>query len=394
MDEIISKYTESEMKLLLKIIRTPVGEVMEEISKLSSYFKKFKLSNLQLFERERIFLRAFTDFVQSDEIEVHLARARYRFVTDIDRAGLAGEAILYVLPMKTCVYDLKTYLGRAYTDADLFSKCFDFDYKKDEDTHKAFSLLKSIFSDPNVFKYAVITMANWLDSRKPNDNLLFFTGVGSDGKSLLMRSLSLVFGRFSDTLKSSFFSNESNNGNTANPVVKGLKTIKVAFVSEPEAGKLKTEFIKKLCGSDEISARNLYDNFIVRFKLRTNFVIAMDDLSFFSSTDYALWRRVKIIPLESKFVEIPKHKNEKKIYPDLGMKIGSDSRYVCVKFYDRNARSVSIRIRDIKNLEDEFKSWLEKHVVYKLGLVLSNKELFNRYEDNNTEKLYLTKEQR
>lgn len=156
-------------------------------------------------------------------------------------------------------------------------------------------------------------LATFLDSSLPNDKLIIFLGSGSNGMSLVIRLLSLVFGRFSTSLSSNFFTFDEKTVGSANPVLKDLRNQKVAFLSEPNEKRMRSEIIKRLCGNDEITTRSLYSNTMIKFKLRTKFVIAMNSLPSFTRVDDALWRRLVIINFNIKFTRNPKHKFEKKM---------------------------------------------------------------------------------
>lgn len=186
-------------------------------------------------------------------------------------------------------------------------------------------LSRSIFPEPAEYQYALKIFSSFLDQTVPNDKLIIFRGSGSNGKSVLMDLFSSVFGDYAITLPQSFFTFDSSSGSNANPVLAGLKATILAFVSEPAEGKFRTELVKKLCGADSISARNLWSNTVVKFKLTSKFVISMNELPSFTTNDEALWRRILILPFRTKFCSHPKHKYEKVRAEDLTRSFASNN---------------------------------------------------------------------
>lgn len=87
-----------------------------------------------------------------------------------------------------------------------------------------------------------------------------------------MNLFSLIFGDFNITLPQNFFSMDLAQCGAPNPMLTGLKSVKMAFVSEPTCGCFRSEIIKKVCGSDSIATRNLWSNTIVKYKLSTKFI--------------------------------------------------------------------------------------------------------------------------
>ncbi|WUR04699.1 primase [Vairimorpha necatrix] len=299
-------YSAEDFDIFKSIINMPISRNIVNLFLRTNLSREFKYYNLVLYRRENDLWVPTNERTLREEILISISDffnpfsiwSGIRFIkemessTNISQIVCASGGILRdytfgdkldadfsLIPFKTKVYSLDTKELRDYSPDDYFTKKFPMDH--------------NINSDVNIA-------------------LRFLRSCGSNGKSLLIHLLSAIFGDFGQALPSAFFSMESNNSSIANPLLKGLKTKKVAFLSEPQAGKLKSEFIKKLCGADEVSARNLFSNDIANFKLTTKFVIAMNELPSFSSVDQALWRRIRIIPLKTKFVEDPENRNEKK----------------------------------------------------------------------------------
>ncbi|WUR03089.1 putative DNA primase/helicase [Vairimorpha necatrix] len=405
------RFDSKSFRLFQELVEYPIADSVEKIFVNSKYGKMFKWSNSVLYAKTgnlwiissekdlystlavclRDFCKPFCDFLKMEsDLPKRLKVAGSRFLVNMDRSSILHRTLLLlratindrdfvdlldndysIIPLKSKVYCLNTHKIRPYTDTDYFSKSFAFDFNEKTDVTPAFKLLKSIFPDTAVLNYALYQFSSWMDSRNPNDTLLFFKGVGT------------------------------------NPEIKALEKVKVAFLSEPEAGKMKTNFIKRLCNSDEISSRNLFSNKISRFKLRTKFVVTMNDIPSFSTVDDALWRRVKILPFQSKFVDKPKNKHEKKMDRDLGHAIETDitlktSLFALLIHSLRDFKNLTIdppeacvlALETVKIVEDDFRLWLKKNIVYKHGKILTKRELFNRYECVFSSRLYLTREQK
>lgn len=133
------------------------------------------------------------------------------------------DSDLQILPFTNGYFDLMDKTFKAYTEYQIISMTFPFEYRHYDSCEEIERIFMSIFPDDIEFEYVYKVLATFLDSSFPNDKLIIFRGSGSNGKSLLIRLLSLVFGKFSTSLSSNFFTYDETNVGGANPVLRDFK---------------------------------------------------------------------------------------------------------------------------------------------------------------------------
>lgn len=139
--------------------------------------------------------------------------------------------------------------------------------------------------------------------------LLFFYGIGSNGKSTFTDLLCHIMGDYAVTLSIDSFSGESRKGGgEATPDLARLPGARLVSASEPEANvKLKDALIKMLTGGERIPVRRLREDF---FEVDPHFKIILSGNHKPVITDDSdgIWRRVLLVPW---LVQIPKPERDR-----------------------------------------------------------------------------------
>jgi len=135
----------------------------------------------------------------------------------------------------------------------------------------------------------------------------FTCTLNSNGKSKTVELMKKILGDYFGTLKNTVLTGKKASSNAASPemtVTKGKRCI--VFQETENDDKINVGCMKELSGGDPIYARPLYKEpieFIPQFKM----ILTCNKLPFIPSNDGGTWRRIRVTPWESKFVEIDKN---------------------------------------------------------------------------------------
>lgn len=138
-------------------------------------------------------------------------------------------------------------------------------------------------------------MGYCLTGRTDAQVLLFFYGVGANGKSTLLNTVELLLGvelarqTPPETLMA------KKHGNSASNDVARLQGVRVVLSNEIEDGSLLAETtVKQLTGGDTIIARFLFKEFF-EFKPEFKIIVAGNHKPVIRGTDYGIWRRIHMV---------------------------------------------------------------------------------------------------
>jgi P4 family phage/plasmid primase-like protien len=185
--------------------------------------------------------------------------------------------------------------------------------------------LRQIFTKTEHLNFVLQEIASGLDST-PNQNRFFlFTGMGANGKSTLMNLLNGAMGNYSGETAITLFTHARPPANSPTPELMQIRGKRFVSCSEPNSrDTLNLGTIKWLTGGDRITARDLYQSNVSFYPQATFFCLTNDIPPMDTGVDdWGTWRRIKPVTFDSKFVSVPRHKNEFVIDPDVNTKIKS-----------------------------------------------------------------------
>jgi putative DNA primase/helicase len=145
-----------------------------------------------------------------------------------------------------------------------------------------------------------------------------FYGIGSNGKSLLLKLLQRLLNSSYQTASKKIF---INNGKDAGPEICCIKNARLLTFSETKKNDvLSDDLIKMITGQDTLTARSLYSN-PESFKLICKLILCTNYKPNFDGSDRAMVRRIKYIGFNASFIDEPKQINQYKINRDLENKL-------------------------------------------------------------------------
>jgi P4 family phage/plasmid primase-like protien len=145
--------------------------------------------------------------------------------------------------------------------------------------------------------------ASTLVGENINQTCNIYTGSGSNGKSLLVDLIWKALGDYKASISSQLICGQRVNlGGTCSELIQ-LKGVRYAVIQELSNTQVINEGpMKELTGGDPIQARQLYceaETFIPQF----NLVVCTNNLPEIKANDDGTWRRIRICPFISKFVD-------------------------------------------------------------------------------------------
>ncbi|UXM94305.1 phage/plasmid primase, P4 family [Bartonella sp. HY329] len=187
---------------------------------------------------------------------------------------------------------------------DLISKLAPTKFEKDCEAPNFHKFLTTVLPDADIRLFLQRFMGYCLLGSTAEQCLLFFYGVGRNGKSTFLDALSHVIGDYAVTLSIDSFAGDTRRGGAeATPDLARLPGARLVAASEPEMGvKLKDALIKTLTGGEVIPVRRLHEDF---FEVHPQFKIILsgNHKPRIDDTSDGIWRRVFLVPWE---VQIPK----------------------------------------------------------------------------------------
>ncbi|GAB4446314.1 MAG: hypothetical protein Kow0031_28980 [Anaerolineae bacterium] len=155
--------------------------------------------------------------------------------------------------------------------------------------------------------------------------LPIFWGQGRNGKGTLIETIKYVLGDLAAPVSKSVLVGYNRNPDAATPYLYALRSLRVAWVSEIREGvSLNDDQVKWLTGGDTITARQLNAN-PISFKPRHTLFLLTNPKPRANPDDYALWKRILLIPFTLSFVEAPNADNERRADPELPIKLKDES---------------------------------------------------------------------
>jgi putative DNA primase/helicase len=153
------------------------------------------------------------------------------------------------------------------------------------------------------------------------DKMMIFHGSrGRNGKSTLVRVMSLLMGDYCRTMASGFLSSSGrpSNADGPTPSLMGLRNRRLAFTSETNEGiALDEAKVKMLTGGDVITGRGMYDKKEVSFRPATKMVLSSNHRPEIKGTDPAIWARILLVEFKESFLGKEDHSLEKDLENEL-----------------------------------------------------------------------------
>ena len=211
------------------------------------------------------------------------------------------------------IFDFEQNIFRDGIPEDYVSKSTGIDYividknnsKQKKTIEEIKDFMSKLFPNERLRKYVWEHCASLLLGTNQNQTFNIYTGIGSNGKSVLVKLLSMVLGDYKGTVPISLITQKRLGlGGTSSEVAQ-LKGLRYAVMNEPSKGDVINEGImKELTGGDPIQARELYKSSIT-FTPKFKMACCTNELFDIRSNDEGTWRRIRVVDFQSRFIDNP-----------------------------------------------------------------------------------------
>ena len=208
----------------------------------------------------------------------------------------------YVLPLENSkMFNMKTLEIYERTIKNKFNYECNANYinmtiEEENDIMKYFM---DLFCDNERMVYCVLDIFKSIFSGLKLRYIFFFTGVGSNGKSLLFKLLVKIFQKAIDTISTDVIIERTNKSSITTEFEK-LDKSRLGYITElKEVHKLNIDIIKKISGGDDIDSRGLFKS-NTTIQPTTNLCVLTNELPKFNA-EQAIIDRIIIIPFNNRF---------------------------------------------------------------------------------------------
>jgi P4 family phage/plasmid primase-like protien len=240
-----------------------------------------------------------------------------------------------ILAFENCVYDMKECIFRKIEPTDYISITTGYNYDENVDpaiVEEVLDIIRSMFATDEVYGYILDIITSILFGKNMFQEFYIMTGTASNGKSMLMNSISQVMGGYAKRINASTFTKPSKSANETSELY-NCKGVRFIYTEEPDAkDKLITSRLKEYSGDSKIKTRGLFAHpieWMPQFKI----MICCNDIPELSKIDGGISRRLRVVEFKYKFLDetdpIYDKKNpyHKLIDRSINEKFGDDMRY-------------------------------------------------------------------
>ena len=180
----------------------------------------------------------------------------------------------------------------------------------DINSEEARILLKVIIGifpedEMDMFHYLMYFLSTSLDNMPKDSIFLILQGSGSNGKSSLLELASTVLGMYGTKVNIAILTEKRNSSSSANEQMMKFKRARLAFYSESnKQEEFNTAVMKEFTSQESVTGRGIFEK-QQTFRPKCNHVITTNFYPVIKTTDYGIWRRMKLYKFKMSFK--PKH---------------------------------------------------------------------------------------
>jgi putative DNA primase/helicase len=233
----------------------------------------------------------------------------------------------------------------------------------------------------NLIRFIQRVLGQCLSGDVSEQDLYIFYGTGANGKSTLINTiLALLAGYAMKATAELLLITRSDRHPTERADLFGKRL--VATIETQEAGRLNETFVKEATGGDPIRARRMREDFW-EFLPTHKMILATNHKPEIRGTDYAIWRRIKLVPFT---VTIPTAEQDKALPADLLKELPGILAWMvrgCLDWRENGLRpppDVLLATEAYRQEQDVFEAFLETECFRTPTARVSAADLYQAYE--------------
>lgn len=273
---------------------------------------------------------------------------------DLDRRHM-------LLTVTNGTIDLETGVLRDSRAGDLITRMTPIEFDTKAECPKFMAFLSRIFDgNENVIRYLQRFAGYCLTGMTGEQILLFFYGLGANGKSVLANILDALLGDYASTAGSDLLMARGDRSSTNDvAALRGSRLVKVSEFDDGE--KLAEAQIKTLTGGDPVTCRFLYcENFtyIPTYKI----LLIGNHKPKVRDNGHGIWRRLQLLPFE---VIIPEEERDADLQDKLLEELPGILAWAvqgCLKWQEvklSRPQEIKDATDEYKKSEDIFELWID-----------------------------------
>ncbi len=217
------------------------------------------------------------------------------------------DADPWILNVRNGTIDLKTGELREHRREDLITKIAPVEYDPDAKAPAWEAFLERILPSEAIRRFVQRIMGYSLTGDVSAQILPFLHGLGANGKSTLVNTTLEMLGDYGQLAAPELLLSKRGAHPTELADLKGARL--VASVEIEDGRKMAESLVKQLTGGEKVKARYLHKDFFEFDPTHKVFLVANHKPEVLG-TDFAIWRRVKLIPFD---VTIPEEEQDPRL---------------------------------------------------------------------------------
>ena len=215
----------------------------------------------------------------------------------------------YLIGFTNGVYDLKNNYFRNGRPEDYISMSTNCEYMHYNESDVSIQLVLNFFEqiqpEKEMREYLLFKLSSFLEGIQRDQKFEIWTGTGANGKGRILKLVIDAFGDYACTIPITLLTKPRSDSNSVTPALAMTKGKRCCVFQEPENDdKIYVGHMKNITGGDKLMARSLYSD-PVEFYPQFKTILACNKLPDIPSADGGTWRRIRVVPFEMKFVDVP-----------------------------------------------------------------------------------------